>query len=87
MSFSGEIPIEPVKVTGFKLRSLSVMVRSSSFIQKSQVLSVCIKDCLLLTVTPPDATKSAFVGIREKIAVRLITDPWNEDGRGVFAGT
>ncbi|KAF8195610.1 hypothetical protein K438DRAFT_1586540 [Mycena galopus ATCC 62051] len=65
MSFSGEIPIEPVKVTGFRIAGLSVM------------------DCLLLTVNPPDVTKSAFVGIREVIPVRLTTDVWTEDGRGI----
>ncbi|KAF7352555.1 hypothetical protein MVEN_01220800 [Mycena venus] len=65
MSFSGEIPIEPVKVTGFRIAGLSV------------------SDCLLLTVTPPDVTKAAFVGIREVIPVRLTTDPWTEDGRGI----
>jgi len=67
MSFSGEIPIEPVKVTGFRIASFSVM------------------DGILLTVTPPDVTKSAFVGIREVIPVRLTTDPWSEDGRGIAA--
>ncbi|KAJ7241895.1 hypothetical protein B0H12DRAFT_1132916 [Mycena haematopus] len=65
MSFSGEIPIEPVKVTGFRIAGLSVM------------------DCILLTVTPPDATKSPFIGIREVIPVRLTTDAWTEDGRGI----
>jgi len=67
MSFSGEIKIEPVKVTGFKIAGLSV------------------QDCLLLTVTPPDVTKAAFIGIREMIPVRLTTDPWTEDGRGIIA--
>lgn len=67
MSFSGEIKIEPVKVTGFKIAGLSV------------------QDCLLLTVTPPDVTKAAFIGIREMIPVRLTTDPWAEDGRGILA--
>ncbi|KAF7362598.1 hypothetical protein MVEN_00608600 [Mycena venus] len=65
VSFSGTIPIEPVKVTGFKLKHFSVT------------------DVLLLTVTPPDAKKSPFVGIWETIAVRLTTDAWVEDGRGV----
>ncbi|KAJ7682525.1 hypothetical protein DFH06DRAFT_1161406 [Mycena polygramma] len=67
MSFSGEIPIEPVKVMGFRIASFSVT------------------DCLLLTVTPPDATKAPFVGIREVIPVRLTTDAYTEDGRGVLA--
>jgi len=67
MSFSGEIQIEPVKVMGFNITSLSV------------------QDCLLLTVTPPDVTKAAFIGIREMVPVRLTTDAWTEDGRGVVA--
>ncbi|KAJ7167469.1 hypothetical protein C8R46DRAFT_1093101 [Mycena filopes] len=66
-SFSGEIEIKPVKVTGFLSAGLSV------------------QDCILFTVTPPDVTKAAFVGIREMVPVRLTTDPWSEDGRGVFA--
>ncbi|KAK7057874.1 hypothetical protein R3P38DRAFT_2843477 [Favolaschia claudopus] len=60
LSFSGHIPIEPVKVTGFSLRHFSVT------------------DGFVLTVTPPDVTKSPFIGIRETIAVRLATDPWLE---------
>ncbi|KAJ7810261.1 hypothetical protein B0H13DRAFT_1667560, partial [Mycena leptocephala] len=56
MSFSGEIPIEPIKVTGFQLGHFSVTD--------------------WLTVTPPDATKSPFVGIRKAIPVQLTTDPW-----------
>ncbi|KAJ7368594.1 hypothetical protein DFH08DRAFT_831772 [Mycena albidolilacea] len=67
ISFSGEIPIDPVKVTGFRVAGFSVM------------------DCILFTVTPPDVTKSAFVGIRETIPVRLTTDAWSEDGRGIAA--
>jgi len=65
MSFSGEIELEEVKVTGFKVAGFSV------------------QDCILLTVTPPDATKAAFIGIREVIPARLTTDPWTEDGRGI----
>ncbi|KAF7362596.1 hypothetical protein MVEN_00608400 [Mycena venus] len=65
VSFSGSIPIKPVKVTGFKLRHFSVT------------------DALLLEVTPPDATTSPFVSIWETIVVRLTTDAWVEDGRGV----
>ncbi|KAJ6515613.1 hypothetical protein C8R45DRAFT_213658 [Mycena sanguinolenta] len=67
MSFSGEIPIVPLKVTGFKIPGLAVM------------------DCILFTVTPPDVTKSPFVGIREVIPVRLTTDAYTEDGRGIAA--
>ncbi|KAJ7044611.1 hypothetical protein C8F04DRAFT_1350853 [Mycena alexandri] len=66
-SFSGEITIEPLKVTGFLSAGLSV------------------QDCILFTVTPPDVTKAAFVGIREVVPVRLTTDPWTEDGRGFSA--
>ncbi|KAJ7780966.1 hypothetical protein B0H16DRAFT_603113 [Mycena metata] len=66
-SFSGEITIEPIKVTGFLSAGLSV------------------QDCILFTVTPPDVTKAAFVGIREVVPVRLTTDPWTEDGRGFSA--
>ncbi|KAJ7283964.1 hypothetical protein C8J57DRAFT_1171957 [Mycena rebaudengoi] len=42
-----------------------------------------VQDCILLTVTPPDVTKSPFVGIREVVPVRLTTDKYTEDGRGI----
>jgi hypothetical protein len=85
MSFSGEIKIEPVKVTGFRIAGFSVQVRSFSSTRKGQGFIEFIQDCLLLTVTPPDVTKAAFIGIREMIPVRLTTDPWTEDGRGILA--
>ncbi|KAJ7752759.1 hypothetical protein DFH07DRAFT_824908 [Mycena maculata] len=47
------------------------------------VAGFSVKDCILLTVTPPDVTKAAFVNIREAIPVRLTTDPFPQDGRGM----
>ncbi|KAJ7490309.1 hypothetical protein B0H11DRAFT_2010012 [Mycena galericulata] len=44
-----------------------------------------VKDCILLTVTPPDVTKAAFISIRETIPVRLTTDAFTQDGRGIAA--
>jgi len=43
-----------------------------------------VQDCIILTVTPPEGTKTpAFVGIREIIPIRLTTDSWTEDDRGI----
>ncbi|KAJ6588787.1 hypothetical protein B0H19DRAFT_1101148 [Mycena capillaripes] len=43
-----------------------------------------VQDCILLTVAPPEGTKApAFVGIREVIPIRLTTDAWIDDGRGI----
>jgi hypothetical protein len=51
------------------------------------VPKLSVLDCILLTVTPPEGTRSPpFVGVREVIPVRLTTDAWAEDGRGVGAG-
>ncbi|KAJ7923323.1 hypothetical protein B0H13DRAFT_1980393 [Mycena leptocephala] len=47
------------------------------------VPGLSVQDCILLTVTPPEGTKAPFVGIREVIPVRLTTDAWTEDGRGI----
>jgi len=44
-----------------------------------------VKDCILLTVTPPNVTKAPFINIRETIPVRLTTDPFSQDGRGIEA--
>ncbi|KAJ7094520.1 hypothetical protein B0H15DRAFT_829880 [Mycena belliarum] len=50
-----------------------------------RIAGLSVQDCILLTVTPPDVTKSPFIHIRETIPVRLTTNPWTEDGRGVAA--
>ncbi|KAF7301916.1 hypothetical protein MIND_00757600 [Mycena indigotica] len=50
-----------------------------------RIAGLSVQDCLLFTVTPPDVTKSPFVGIREMVPVRLTTDPYTEDGRGIAA--
>ncbi|KAJ6538545.1 hypothetical protein DFH09DRAFT_1177180 [Mycena vulgaris] len=50
-----------------------------------RIAGLSVQDCILLTVTPPDVTKSPFVHIRETIPVRLTTDPWTDDGRGIAA--
>jgi len=49
------------------------------------VPGLSIQDCILLTVAPPEGTKAPFVGIREVIPIRLTTDAWTEDGRGIAA--
>ncbi|KAF7360432.1 hypothetical protein MVEN_00773400 [Mycena venus] len=71
MSFTGRINlVDPtLKVMGFSVPGLSV------------------QDCILLTVAPAEGSTSTkappFAGIREVIPVRLTTDAWTEDGRGI----
>ncbi|KAJ7653481.1 hypothetical protein B0H17DRAFT_1100695 [Mycena rosella] len=50
-----------------------------------KIAGLNVQDCILFTVTPPDVSKSPFTNIRETIPVRLTTDPWTEDGRGIAA--
>ncbi|KAH7885431.1 hypothetical protein F5I97DRAFT_2033493 [Phlebopus sp. FC_14] len=41
-----------------------------------------VRDCLVLSITPPDPTKSPFQELRMVLPIRLATDPWTEDGSG-----
>ncbi|KAJ7228380.1 hypothetical protein GGX14DRAFT_692431 [Mycena pura] len=50
-----------------------------------KIAGLAVQDCLLFTVTPPDVTKTPFIGIREMVPVRLATDAYIEDGRGLGA--
>lgn len=40
------------------------------------------KDCIVLTMTPPDLSKSPFKELRLTVPVRLATDPYPRDGFG-----
>ncbi|KAF8630957.1 hypothetical protein AX17_005313 [Amanita inopinata Kibby_2008] len=42
-----------------------------------------VKDCILLTMDPPDPYRSPFDHLRQVIPVRLTTDPWTTDGTGI----
>jgi len=35
-----------------------------------------VKDCIVLSITPPDPVKSPFRELRQEVPVRLTTDPW-----------
>lgn len=41
-----------------------------------------IKDCVVLTMTPPDLSKSPFKELRLAVPVRLATDPYLRHGSG-----
>ncbi|EKM51698.1 uncharacterized protein PHACADRAFT_261993 [Phanerochaete carnosa HHB-10118-sp] len=43
-----------------------------------------VKDCIVLTMVPPDVTKSPFDELRCVVPMRLVTDPWTNDGSGTF---
>ncbi|KAF7332284.1 hypothetical protein MKEN_00109600 [Mycena kentingensis (nom. inval.)] len=51
-----------------------------------RIAGLSVADCLLFTVTPPDVSKAAFVGVRHMVPVRLTTDKYTEDGRGIALG-
>ncbi|GLB38635.1 hypothetical protein LshimejAT787_0505000 [Lyophyllum shimeji] len=59
--------------------TISESVKVSGF--KASGLSV--KDCVLLSMTPPDPRRSPFNELRQVIPVRLTTDAWTADGTGV----
>ncbi|KAF7799712.1 hypothetical protein EIP86_010954 [Pleurotus ostreatoroseus] len=44
-----------------------------------------IKDSIVLTMVPPDISKSPFDEFRCVVPIRLTTDPWTHDGSGDFA--
>ena len=39
-----------------------------------------MQDCIILTMIPPDISKSPFDELRCVVPVRLTTDPWTNDG-------
>jgi len=44
-----------------------------------------VRDYLLLTMTPPNLSKSPFKELRTVVPIRLATDRWNNDGTGFGA--
>ncbi|KAF8555747.1 hypothetical protein OG21DRAFT_1483672 [Imleria badia] len=44
-----------------------------------------VRDYLVLTMTPPDLSKSPFKELRMVVPIRLATDRWNNDGGGFGA--
>ncbi|KAJ7068536.1 hypothetical protein C8F01DRAFT_1017973 [Mycena amicta] len=50
-----------------------------------RIAGLSVQDCILFTVTPPDVSKAAFIGIRQMVPVRLTTDTYTDDGRGIGA--
>lgn len=41
-----------------------------------------LKDYLVLSMTPPDPTRTVFNELRQVVPVRLTTDSWSSDGAG-----
>ncbi|ETW82344.1 hypothetical protein HETIRDRAFT_474957 [Heterobasidion irregulare TC 32-1] len=39
-----------------------------------------VKDCVVLSITPPDAIKGPIGDLRHVVPVRIVTDPWSTDG-------
>lgn len=46
---------------------------------------ISVKDCIVLSMTPPDYQKSPFKDFRLLIPIRLTTNAWTADGTGVGA--
>ncbi|KAN0087511.1 hypothetical protein V8E55_006132 [Tylopilus felleus] len=44
-----------------------------------------VRDYLVLSMTPPDLSKSPFKELRMVVPIRLTTDRWNNDGTGLWA--
>jgi len=42
-----------------------------------------VKDCILFSMTPPEAQKAPFIELRQVIPIRLTTDPFSADGTGI----
>ena len=38
------------------------------------------QDCVVLSITPPDAIKGPIGDLRHVVPVRIVTDPWSTDG-------
>jgi len=73
MAYSGEIIVNPFTTDEVKVGGF-----------KAAGLSV--RDCILLTLDPPDVKKSPFLDARQVIPVRLTTDKYSADGTGVGVG-
>ncbi|KAF5315366.1 hypothetical protein D9619_007113 [Psilocybe cf. subviscida] len=42
-----------------------------------------VRDCIILTVTPPDPGKALFCDTRLAVPIRLTTEPWTPNGAGM----
>jgi len=85
MSFRGEITLDPsVKITHFRAAGLSVKVRA--FVKHRLSTKRRFQDCIVFTITPTVvSSKIPFADVRLVIPIRLTTDPWTADGRGIAA--
>ena len=52
---------------------------------QSQYIEIEPQDYLVLTMMPPDLSKSPFKELRMVVPIRLATDRWNNDGTGFGA--
>lgn len=66
---------------GFKAGGLTVKVSQVSFLP--MLAKLRIQDCILFSMTPPEAQKAPFIELRQVIPIRLTTDPFSADGTGI----
>ncbi|THH20590.1 hypothetical protein EW146_g783 [Bondarzewia mesenterica] len=89
ISFTGEIRIKPdVKIGGFKAGGLWVKVNPAFLLlfattaPLTSSIPIATQDCIVLSITPPDAIKGPIGDLRQVIPVRIVTDPWSTDNVG-----
>ncbi|TFK70947.1 hypothetical protein BDN72DRAFT_838326 [Pluteus cervinus] len=62
--------------------TISPALKNSGF----RAAGLSLQDCVLLSITPPEGKKCPFAELRQIIPVKLTTDAWMADGRGIGAG-
>jgi hypothetical protein len=75
-----------VQIGGFKSAGLSVKVstyRRSRYPNSPDPYR--IKDCIVLSMTPPEPDKCPFRDFRLVVPIRLATNLWVADGSGIGA--
>jgi len=43
-----------------------------------------MQDCVVLSISPPEGLKGPISDLRMVIPVRIVTDPWNNDGAATY---
>ena len=56
------------------------MPRGVVAVSRARSLTRARQDTILLTMVPPDISKSPFDELRCIVPIRLATDPWTHDG-------
>ena len=74
---------EDLRIPGFRAGGLSIRVSGPWHVAASpfaQKYFDALQDSILLTMIPPDISKSPFDELRCTVPIRLTTDGWTNDG-------